>query len=130
MKRIQLKGIVYGVIAALGVIAIFVGILSYFLLSGRIGEGAAEIGIVAGTGLAAAIGSFVSIGLSKGSKVVNCTLVAILVFTVLLIVGLFTDGKFDNVITRVISLTVGSLAACTLLISTTGKKNSIKRRYR
>ena len=130
MKRIKIKGILLGAIVALGVLVTFVGLLSYLLLSGVIGESGAEIGMIAGISFSTVVSSFVITGILGTNKLPNCLLSAMLVFLVLLVAGLFIDGNFENVITRLVSLVAGSLLSSALIISTAGKKKTAKRQYR
>ena len=130
MSGIRIKAAIHGAIVSVVLLLMMIGSLSSLLITGRIGEVSAEIAVSVVVGFCAACGSYVGGKLANMSRAVNGMLSAMIMLLAVFAMALFLDGELNYIMMRVISIAIGMLCACTILINRIGKSKKEKKHYR
>lgn len=127
------KGIVIGVLTALGVSLAFSLAFTWLILGGKIGENSMKFSGMITMFAASFGGTTVSVKLIAKQKFITGIIVTAIYFAILLMsTALIFDGQYQNVITNILLGVAGSVTACIMPIGRKKQTSHIrkKRHYR
>lgn len=133
MKKMKLANpiaLVIGVATTIIICIVLIAATAKLTLTGKMGEGGSEMSVSFVLLLSTAIGSLLSIKLTKKQEVLICILHAVLLMLISVTAGLTIDGNFENILLRIGSILVGEALICILSTKTSKRQKGKNRRYR
>ena len=116
-----------GVAATIIICITLIAAMAKLTLTGKIGEEGSEISVNFILMLSTAVGSLLSLKLTKTKEVPICILHVALLTLISITVGLMIDGSFENMLLRTGSILAGEAAIC-IVTTKTGKRQKRKNR--
>ena len=128
MKLANLIALVIGAATTIIICIVLIAATAKLTLTGKMGEGGSEMSVSFVLLLSTAIGSLLSIKLTKKQEVLICILHAVLLMLISVTAGLTIDGKFENILLRIGSILVGEVLICILSTKTSKRQKGKNRR--
>lgn len=107
-----------------------ISIMSWLLLSQKIGEQSVDILIFGVLLVASFFGSWISSRLLAGFSIPASAITTAVILCLMLMAGLIAEGPFQNVFQRVAAVAAGGLISCGCCLRKKEKRIRRKKRYR
>jgi len=126
----KVKGLTLGLIVEVTVVLMFTAFMARMRLTQQIGEGSEELYIYSALLIASLIGTIVYNHAATTYQIINGIIMLIATAAVLILISIMLDGQYNNVTSKILSLTAGTAISYIICLKIRKKKTHKKTKHR